>query len=124
MDGDVAARIRALEEKLMTPEVRASAETLASLLADDFCEFGSSGRKYDKRTIIAELVEETAPLERGVEDFSARRLGPDVVLATYRSYRSIVDGGRRVALRSSIWIFRDERWQLLFHQGTRQPPEG
>ena len=35
--------LRRLEERLLQPEVRQSAEAVADLLADDFIEFGSSG---------------------------------------------------------------------------------
>ena len=39
-----AQLIRGLEEQLLRPEARTSAERLAALLADDFTEIGSSGR--------------------------------------------------------------------------------
>jgi hypothetical protein len=39
--------LRELEESLLEPDVRKS-EVLADLLADDFIEFGSSRRIYNK----------------------------------------------------------------------------
>jgi hypothetical protein len=122
-DGDIGEQIRALEETLLTPAVRSSEEALTELLADEFAEFGRSGRTYDKRTIIDALVRERSPLECRLEDFSARRLGPGIVLVTYRSSCSGGQGARRVTLRSSIWIYRRDRWQLVFHQGTPAPHE-
>lgn len=41
----VAKHLRALEEALLQPDVRKS-EELVALLADEFIEFGSSGRVY------------------------------------------------------------------------------
>ncbi len=41
-----------LEEELLKPGVRASAERLDELLADDFFEFASSGQEYNKQEII------------------------------------------------------------------------
>jgi hypothetical protein len=48
-----------LEEDLLKPEVRRSAERVNCLLADDFIEFGSSGRIFDKRGIIEALQLDT-----------------------------------------------------------------
>ena len=44
---------RRLEERLLQPEVRQSAEAVADLLADDFIEFGSSGQVFNKQQIIS-----------------------------------------------------------------------
>jgi hypothetical protein len=44
--------IRALEQSLLTPTVRSSAEELDRVLSDDFLEFGSSGRAYTKEQVI------------------------------------------------------------------------
>ena len=40
-------------------------------------------------------------------------LAENVALATYSAKTALV-----VSHRSSLWVFRDNRWQLLFHQGT------
>jgi len=44
-----------LERRLLMPGTRRSPEQLAALLCDDFVEFGSSGKAYDKAGIIAAL---------------------------------------------------------------------
>ncbi len=36
-------------------------------------------------------------------------------------YRTVVNG--RESLRSSLWMHRDGRWQMQFHQGTLVPPK-
>jgi hypothetical protein len=113
----VAEHIRSLELRLLDPEVRASSEALAPLLADDFLEFGSSGRVFDKTGITARLVGQSGP-ELSLDDFAARRLAPDVVLATYRARIRGLGSAERHSLRSSVWIRRNGRWQMLFHQGT------
>ena len=43
---DVEGLLRGLELELLRPELRESAGRLANLLADDFREFGSSGRIF------------------------------------------------------------------------------
>ncbi|WP_425805565.1 hypothetical protein ACHOLT_02495 [Desulfitobacterium sp. Sab5] len=78
-----------IEQRLLHPEVRTSKEDLMVILADDFVEFGSSGHIFYKQQIIEDLIQShTAQME--IKD----------------------------SLRSSIWKFIDDRWQIVFHQGT------
>lgn len=111
-----------LETKLHTKEVRNSREQVGELLADDFIEFGKSGKLFDKQTTLDMLSGEETDLEISVSDFAARSLAPDVVLVTYTSSQLDVDGATTVsALRSSIWVQRSNKWQMTFHQGTKTP---
>ena len=103
----------ALEERLLDPRVRRLASEVEKLLADDFCEFGSSGRIYDKAKVVEELQKDPdfdGP--RTIVDFSARELSSSVALVTYR----IRETG---TLRSSVWRNDGKGWRMLFHQGTR-----
>lgn len=116
-DGEgLEQEIRRLEERLLQPEVRSSGEELMWLLADDFVEIGSSGPTYNKQQIVDRLPSETHA-QWLVDDFQVRVLSPDVALATYRvgRYPRPGDVGSH-SLRSSIWTFRDERWQMTFHR--------
>ena len=119
---EITNDFRFREEQLLQRSVRSSTETLAALLADDFREFGSSGQIYDKQQVIDAVAAE-APSRRSITDFLAHRLAPDVVLVTYRI---VADDKPRdpatESLRSSIWKQINERWQLVFHQGTRAKP--
>jgi hypothetical protein len=116
--------LRRLEGELLKPDVRRSEEQVARLLAEDFIEFGSSGRVYNKAQVIEALRHEPPDIKARVSlvDFSARRLASDVILVTYRTLQS---GGLEVPagsrLRSSIWKSIDGRWQMVFHQGTPAP---
>lgn len=106
------SKIRALEERLLQPDFRRNRAAIAELLADDFREFGSSGRVWTKQQILDHLESE-APFEVEMHDFGATEFAPGVILATYK-----VTVKNRTSLRSSIWIKRDGRWLVLFHQGT------
>ncbi len=57
-----------------------------------------------------------------ISDFHASLLSDGVVLVTYRSARDsrMRSGQTAIALRSSVWVWRDSRWQIVFHQGTPQ----
>jgi hypothetical protein len=116
------AQLRDLEEKLLKPEVRRSADDVARLLADEFIEFGSSGCIFNKSQVISSLQQEVpeAAVRISIEDFVTRRLAPHVVLVTYRTVRSDTAVQR---LRSSIWKFEGGRWQMVFHQGTPSSSE-
>jgi hypothetical protein len=109
------ALVRHLEEQLLEPEVRRSADHVGRLLADEFIEFGSSGAIYDKGGIIDALQFEEPGTTVRMVDFTARPIALDVVLVTYRSIREGTPDSR---LRSSIWKLIDGRWQMIFHQGT------
>jgi hypothetical protein len=109
--------LRKLEEQLLQSEVRKSAD-IEVLLANEFVEFGSSGRIFDKQQTIARLRAESA-VHRALVDFKALQLAPGVVLATYRAIRHGVPGEQSTySLRSSVWKLIDGRWQMVFHQGT------
>ena len=112
MELETAQALRDLEERLLHPSVRASPEEVARLLADEFIEFGSSGRIYDKQQTIRLLQEEEGEAQLTLAEFSARRLSADTVLVTYRVVESRT-------MRSSIWCFQEGRWRMVFHQGTK-----
>jgi hypothetical protein len=118
----ITDHLRALEEQLLQPIIRRNAEMLATLLADDFLEFGSSGRTFDKASIIAELLNEPPRPAAILSDFAVRPLAPEAMLVTYRTTCHDSSGNiTHQARRNSIWINRDNRWQIAFHQGTPIP---
>ncbi len=108
---------RLLEESLLDPAVRGSGEDLSSLIADGFVEFGSSGRVFGKQDVL-DAAEHLPDVDIPLEDFRTHPLGLDAVLVTYRSTTRREDGSTLEALRSSVWVFEDGRWQMIFHQGT------
>lgn len=114
---DLAAHLFHLEQQLLQSSTRRDAAALTSLLAEDFREFGSSGRIYTRQQIIDALAAES-PRTIALSDAHCQQLAEDIALLTYRSTRKITLDTASHALRSSLWIYRDHRWQMLFHQGT------
>lgn len=109
---DFAEELRALEQKLLDPAMRAAADFVGCTLAEDFREIGRSGRIYDKPAVMSEL--RRAPGfdgARTLTDFDAREVQAGLVLVTYR----IVETG---TIRSSLWRKVAMRWEMVFHQGT------
>jgi hypothetical protein len=114
-DEELEAQFRELEESHLRPEVRASPEALRSLLADDFFEIGSSGHVWNRDEVV-EAVPREVPFTAVIEQLAVQSLAPGIALTTYRLV--ITSGSARPTLRSSIWVHRDGRWRLFFHQGT------
>ena len=101
--------------------MRADRARLAALLADDFVEFGSSGNLWTRAATLADLPAEDF-CQRSIRDFQARLLADDVALVTYRSqHHASGTLPASASWRSSLWTWRDGRWQMIFHQGTRIP---
>ena len=118
-----AAQLKKLEESLLDASVRRDRRKIRSMLADDFLEFGSSGRMWNRNSIIELLSQETAFVAPAIEEFRCAFLTSDVSLVTYKTVRTDPDSGEVLAsLRSSIWINRSGTWRMRFHQGTRTTP--
>lgn len=116
----LAREIQELETLLHEPATRSDTSRLDALLAEDFTEFGSSGRIYSKDDILAELPSQL-PQQISVSQFRVTGVSPDVCLATYRAEIES-DGVVTRSLRSSIWTYRLARWQIVFHQGSHVDP--
>jgi|ERR1041385_5807896 hypothetical protein len=106
------------EKKLLDPALRQQPEKLAPMLADDFLEFGSSGRAYDKKQVLY-LLRKQVPARLTIEEFRVHELASSAALVTYRARSERSDGRpEKYSLRSSVWVQRGGEWQMMFHQGT------
>lgn len=101
-----------LEERLLHPSREKNRALLLPLLADEFQEYCSSGRIYSRQQTIDDLLA-SQPRTATISHFYVTVLAPDAALATYHATTAL-----HVSHRSSLWVLRDKRWQLLFHQGT------
>ena len=110
--------LRRFESCLHQSDLRKTPEKLDRFLDDRFIEFGSSGRVYDKDSMIAALGDET-PVEITVTEFKTTALAPEVVLVTYRAaITNVEEASTNHSLRSSIWKLAGGNWRMVFHQGT------
>ena len=100
-----------LESALASRDATGIEGGLMSMIADDFLEFGKSGRTWTARS-IRELMEGPPGEPAVIDDFEIAELADGVVLATYTM------PGQPPVKRSSIWVRRAGRWQMRFHQGT------
>ena len=118
VEQELEEHIFSLEEMLLRADVRKSTEMLEELIAEDFIEFGSAGKVYNKRDMLNELPRLTTETMT-IRAFRARMLSSDVILSTYSVVsRDSMGADKKGSLRSSIWKSLNGRWQILFHQGT------
>lgn len=105
--------IHQLEQSCFDPATRHSALELNKIIADEFIEFGSNGRVYNKEYVLEHLPYES---QRSfvIDDFQVMELSQDVMLATY-----IMTADSIQSFRSSIWKRSGGAWQMVFHQGTK-----
>ena len=108
--------LQRLEEELWLEETRFDIPYMEMVLAEDFFEFGRSGRTYQREDTLSvprQSLDAVIPLP----DFNARLLTKDIAQVIYNSkvtYDGVVLKGRR----SSIWLRTSNGWVLKFHQGT------
>jgi len=110
--------LRALEETLWLAETRFNPELMDQTFAQNFVEFGRSGRRYERSDMIFQSTPEAViDAKLPLPDYSVELVAPDVALATYTSevrYGDQLERGRR----SSLWVKTGGQWKLCFHQGT------
>jgi hypothetical protein len=117
MDDDTF--IKALEVKLLNPEVRGNRGELEKLISPEFIEYGSSGLIYNYSGTISYLIANAADtFNYSFVNFKTRRHSEDTILALYILE---TEKNRRIAIsnRSSIWHWEEGIWRVIFHQGTR-----
>jgi hypothetical protein len=112
----VLEELRRLEAALVNRDPTGIDGGLESLVPDDFLEFGASGRVWNAASIREVILEPPRALE--LLAFDVVELTEDVVLVTYQ----VTEPDRRTN-RSSVWVRRDGRWQMRFHQGTPIPDQ-
>ena len=118
MHSEIEQTLLHLEHELLRPDTRKSSARLNELIADDFLEIGSSGKRYSKQDAISSL--QSLPESKySLNDFTVKEISPVFVFTIYRVETvELKSGTKRVSLRSSLWKNINGKWQILFHQGT------
>jgi len=109
---ELQEHLYSLEERLLHPDRIPDRTKLIPLLASDFQEFCPTGRVSNRQQTIDDMLE-SHPRPATIHHYFVTPLCDTAALATYR-----LTTPAAVTYRSSLWVFRDNRWQLFFHQGT------
>ena len=105
-----------LEQSLWVAKTRFDKGYMDNLLADDFFEFGRSGRTYSREEALAVEGNGEINAKLPLKEFRVTQISEDVCLVTYRS--EVQYGELEVSNRSSVWRNTAGGWRLQFHQGT------
>lgn len=112
-DDDQVAEVMAAERETLSPDCRADPARLDAFLADDFHEFGSSGREYAK-TGTAGMVAGAVGDPIAIDRLRGLRITDGVVMLKYDTR-----AGTRTSHRTSVWRRTEAGgWQMFHHQGT------
>ena len=109
-----------LEEDMWREVMRFDRTFQEQRFAEDFFEFGRSGRIYTREQAIrvdSQPINAVLPLP----NLAIRLIDQNTAQVTYDSqveYDSVVEYGRR----SSIWSRIKSGWVMRFHQGTPYQP--
>ncbi len=77
-----------------------------------------SGRCFGKADVLERLPTETPPVI-SQQDFDCRVLADGLAQLTYRAtIQRVEDNSPSYSMRSSLYRFDGENWQMIFHQGT------
>ena len=112
----IQADLVALEPIFHHPELGTSRETYEAMTEISFWEVGASGRQYSRESIVQIALERyVQPYEDEWEtkDFYCQELTENLYLLSYTLLQ-----GTRVTRRSTIWRRVEDRWKIVFHQGT------
>ncbi len=117
---DEQRELTMLEEGMWREGTRFDMSFMERHLAEDFLEFGRSGRTYTRAQTLA-VPRQTLNAVLPLPSLCVRMLNQDTALLTYFSavtFDDIVEHGRR----SSIWSRTSHGWAMRFHQGTPYQP--
>lgn len=116
------AELTRLEEGMWREATRFDMTFMEKHLAEDFFEFGRSGRTYTRAQTLA-VPRQPTDAVLPLPNLKIRLVSPDSVQLTYDSavtYEGVVEH----AHRSSIWSRAGTGWVMRFHQGTPYEPSG
>lgn len=105
------AAVKNAELALLSSGVRGDSSQIAALLSEDFAEIGRSGTRWTYADTVAALPDEAPRATPETSEWLFNRVGPGLVLVTYR-----IHGSPRDSRHSSLWEV--PTLTLRFHQGT------
>jgi len=123
LSADDVTTLTKLEESLWIAGTRYNLAFQNTVFADDFLEFGQSGKVYTRdQAISGPATEQTFDAQLPLDNLTFRALTSDVIHLTYNSHVTY-DGFTVHARRSSIWTKTNDGWVMRFHQGTPYTPD-
>lgn len=99
------------------------AKAMAIFLADDYSGVASSGEIRDKAMQL-QIAAEPSPYSGSRVDYVNFRHFDDVIIAQGAETLTRADGGPdRRLIWTDVWMYRNERWQVVASQDSVRPPQ-
>jgi len=120
----LAIEMQALEEALLHNDHASTPGQLERMLAPEFTEIASSGRRSDRAAVLHWLLHKDPAARWQLHDLQAETLAPGLRLVRYHAQQvAPVRSNSNGAWHCSLWTYSAaaECWQLRFHQATRLP---
>jgi hypothetical protein len=119
MNDHILKQLKALEPIFHHPDkFGRTKEALQKHVCEEFFEVGASGNVWARADVINTYVGRyNDPHYQDVweaKDFKLMQIATDNYLLTY----TLIQDNKRVTRRSTIWRFKGDTWQILYHQGT------
>lgn len=108
--------LKTLEPLIYAANAGKTRDYFEALLAENFWEIGASGLRYSREYVLDELEKRLQhPRDEAwhTSEYHLQQLSENDFLLTYTLHQPT-----RVSQRASIWRKKDERWSLVYHQGT------
>jgi hypothetical protein len=109
--------IISMELSLLDKNIRNDKNELKNIISSDFIEYSSSGKIYTYEDCIKYLPEENKQIKYNILNIEINKLSEDIILLLY-TIEMEKENKMEVSNRSSIWINKNGKWKILFHQGT------
>jgi glyoxylase I family protein len=117
---EIADRLIEKEMAIVAAQQRGDIGAVGNVLADEFCEIGSSGRMFSKLEIL-ESIRQVKILHCSFEQVRVLPIDDEHAIVTYVSNTKRRYQGEEATARtyrSSTWKKAAGEWRLIFHQGT------
>ncbi len=112
----ILSLLKTLEPLIYAANAGKTRDYFEALLAENFWEVGASGLRYSREYVLDELEKRLQhPRDEAwhTSEYHLQQLSENDFLLTYTLHQPT-----RVSQRASIWRKKDERWLLVYHQGT------
>ncbi len=110
--------LKKLEESMLSEIARKNPARLSELISDELIEIRKSGKIWTKQSVIEALKKESYT-EIVITGFNLKLLAEDIALVTYTAHHKQKGNPSSKSMRFSIWKMADNKWEIVFHQGTQ-----
>jgi ketosteroid isomerase-like protein len=125
-DADMVQQVIQAERAWLQAHLQLDTALLDNLMADEYTQVNSHGALVSKQEVLASFLSGTREWDwAGSDEYRVQIYGE--VAVVYGRWRAKgVNGGHPfdyAARYVSVWVYRDNRWQMVSDQATEIGPE-